>query len=206
MKKLLVISPHPDDETLAAGGLISSQVHMGAHVYVVAVTDGENAYDVDASGLAAMRRLEQAAALARLGVRPGNISRLKLIDSGLSAQEDEIVSSIVPMVCSDTHILAPWTGDFHPDHEACGRAAERIADAVGASLTFYFFWTWHRGVPSLLDGYHLCSFPLDQDLRKAKEEALDEYSSQLHHSSGEPILPDHLLWPARRSSEIFLPV
>lgn len=38
---VVVVAPHPDDETLAAGGTISMLVRRGFTVDVVAVTDGE---------------------------------------------------------------------------------------------------------------------------------------------------------------------
>ena len=55
---LLVIAPHPDDETLAVGGLIAAQRAKGLEVVVVAVTDGENAYP-DSPGLGDLRSCEQ---------------------------------------------------------------------------------------------------------------------------------------------------
>ena len=171
---------------------------------VVAVTDGENAYD-DGIDIALRRSQEQALALGRLGVNPSEINRLSLTDSGVSADEELLVELLTPLVSRKTHIFAPWTGDFHPDHEACGRAASKVATRLGAALTFYFFWTWHRGTPELLRGLPLMSVPLSLKAQKAKAEALASHRSQLEHASGQPILPDHLLWPARKPVEIFLP-
>jgi hypothetical protein len=37
----LVIAPHPDDETLLAGGLIATQRARDVDVHILAVTDGE---------------------------------------------------------------------------------------------------------------------------------------------------------------------
>ena len=51
--RLIVLAPHPDDETLGAGGFIAAQCLDGRDVLVVAVTDGE----------------EERNALARLGLR-----------------------------------------------------------------------------------------------------------------------------------------
>src|SRR6187399_2442164 len=63
----VIISPHPDDETLGAGGLIASQIRRGIPVDVVAVTDGEAAYPGQ-TDLAAVRRAEQENAVRELGV------------------------------------------------------------------------------------------------------------------------------------------
>jgi LmbE family N-acetylglucosaminyl deacetylase len=204
-RPMLVISPHPDDEILGAGGLIGLQAARGIPLHVVAVTDGENAYR-DGVDIADRRSQEQTSALGRLGVTPSNLTRLKLTDSGITADEELLVELLMPLVSKTSHIVAPWTDDYHPDHEACGRAAVEVARRSGAVLTFYFFWTWHRGRPALLRNLSLKSLALSAESRRAKREALSEHRSQLEHPSGEPILPEYLLWPARRSCEVFLPI
>ena len=40
---LLIVSPHPDDEILGAGGLIHTWKKLGRIVTVISVTDGEAA-------------------------------------------------------------------------------------------------------------------------------------------------------------------
>jgi LmbE family N-acetylglucosaminyl deacetylase len=202
----LVLAPHPDDESLAAGGLISMLISTGVPVRVIAVTDGERAYgNRPDAALAEVRRTEQTAALEQLGLKSDAIDRLGLTDSHVSREEKSLVEQLLPLVSEDTHILAPWPGDFHPDHEACGRAAEEVARLSGATLTFYFFWTWHRGLPSLIRDLPLRSIALSTHQQEAKRAAIGQHRSQLMHLSGEPILPEYLLWPARRSTEIFLP-
>jgi len=199
----VVIAPHPDDETLGAGGLIAHLRSRSIDVTVIAVTDGENAYadDID---IRLIRRREQTAALNRLGVPASSIHRLHLTDSDVTACEDTLVSLLLPHISATTHVLAPWPRDFHPDHEACGRAAQKAAAHRGAALTSYLFWTWHRGAIDLLDGLPLVSLPLSQGERNAKLEALRFHQSQLHHPDGQPILPDYLLGPALRDFEVYL--
>ena len=199
---LVVLAPHPDDETLGAGGFIAAQCLHGRDVLVVAATDGESAYGYDPD-LGTVRESEQRDALARLGVPPENIVRLRLPDSDIASHEAHLVDHLLTYVTKDTHLVAPWRGDFHPDHEACGRAAEWVANRTGARLTSYFFWTWHRGTTATLDALSLRSFPLNPHHLRSKSEALRCHRSQLTHESGEPILPDNLLAPARRPFEVF---
>jgi LmbE family N-acetylglucosaminyl deacetylase len=199
----LIIAPHPDDETLAAGGLIATLRHAGVEVLVVAVTDGENAYH-DTPGLGPLRAREQQRALERLGVPLHRIVRFQLPDSAVNAHEHALLERLIPLVSQGTHVVAPWSRDFHPDHEACGRAAEALALKTGALLTSWLFWTWHRGTPRMLARERLRSFPLSDAAMSAKADALDCHQSQLTHDSGQPILPENLLAPARRNFETFL--
>jgi LmbE family N-acetylglucosaminyl deacetylase len=201
-KPAVVVVPHPDDETLAVGGLIAALRSKGVDVTVVAVTDGEHAY-ADNEGLAAMRREEQTCALARLGIAENKIVRLGLVDSSVATQERELAAKLRPLINSETQVLAPWIGDFHPDHEACARAAEVVASETGATLISYFFWTWHRGTIATLDGVELRKFELSEYLLAAKVEALACHASQLAHAPEPEILPQNLLWPARMAFEVF---
>jgi LmbE family N-acetylglucosaminyl deacetylase len=204
-KPTVVISPHPDDETLGCGGLIARLRSKGTDVTVLAVTDGENAYGDDV-GLGQIREREQRNALGRLGVDSQHIIRFRFPDSGLRVCERRLVENLQSVISANAHIIAPWRLDFHPDHEVCGRAAEAIARTKGVQLTSYFFWTWHRGDRNALDGLQLVSLPLAPDEIRAKQDALHCHQSQLQYAGGSPILPDCLLGPARRSFEVFLPV
>jgi LmbE family N-acetylglucosaminyl deacetylase len=199
----LVVAPHPDDETLGAGGLIAAQRSRGIEVTVVAVTDGEMAYG-ETPGLGQLRQKEQENALAILGVQADDIVRLRLPDSSVQSSEDCLANVLADLVSPDTDIVAPWRGDFHPDHETCGRVAERVSKIIGATLTSYFFWTWHRGAPQLLSDLDLVVMPLSENQLRAKRRALLEHRSQLSWPGADPILPESLLEPARRSFEVFL--
>ncbi len=199
-----VIAPHPDDETLAAGGLIARLTHSGVNVTVIAVTDGENAYR-QKDGLAALRIKEQESALIRLGVEPARICRLRFVDSAVSKQEESLRMALCELISPGSLVLAPWIGDFHPDHEACGRAAQNACERVGAHCISWLFWTWHRGHPELLQGARLRKVSLSGQERQIKLEALSAHRSQLTAFADEPpILPENLLWPARMACEVYL--
>jgi LmbE family N-acetylglucosaminyl deacetylase len=203
-KPTVVISPHPDDETLGSGGLIARLRSKGIDVTVIAVTDGENAYE-DGSGLGEIREKEQMNALAKLGVDAQRVIRFRFPDSGLKDCEIRLAEVLEPVIPASAHVIAPWRFDFHPDHEVCGRAAEAIATDKKVQITSYFFWTWHRGDRRTLDDLQLVSLPLTPGEIRAKQEALRCHQSQLQRTGGLPILPDYLLGPAQRSFEVFLP-
>ena len=67
-RKILVVAPHPDDETLGCGGLISLLAQNGSAFYIVFVTDGSashrNSRAWPSARLAAQREQEARNALA----------------------------------------------------------------------------------------------------------------------------------------------
>lgn len=210
----VLVSPHPDDETLGAGGLIAYQVRRGLPVTIIAVTDGEAAFPslvgslsaADSSptaALAATRREEQESALRSLG--PGRIEmvRLSLPDGAVADYEEGLTYALRAHVNGTSLLLAPWSSDAHPDHEACGRVAESIAQETGAMLASYFFWTWHRQNVSALADLNLKRFHLDPESYQRRANALTSYATQVTPFIGDPVLPEATLAPARRTFETF---
>ncbi|MEO7936976.1 MAG: PIG-L family deacetylase, partial [Dokdonella sp.] len=134
--RLLIVVPHPDDETLATGGLIQAALAVGASLRVVIVTDGDNnpwpqrwvekRWHIDAQARTrwgTRRRHEAAAALARLGVAEDDVRHYGWPDQGLTGllmcdaqREDELLVEIVDF--APTLVAAPSLADRHPDHSA----------------------------------------------------------------------------------------
>lgn len=65
--RVLVLSPHPDDEAIGAGGTLVAHVRAGSQVTVLYLTDGGGVGE-ERGELIATRRAEAGAAGARLGV------------------------------------------------------------------------------------------------------------------------------------------
>ena len=84
-RRLVVVSPHPDDETLGAGGAMASEARRHP-VLVISVTDGEAASADD--DLGGTRRLELRAALDHLAVPSTiEIERLGIADGAVADAE-----------------------------------------------------------------------------------------------------------------------
>jgi LmbE family N-acetylglucosaminyl deacetylase len=199
----VVVVPHPDDETLGAGGMIATQRFRRIPATLLAVTDGEAAYP-DVPDLASTRRSEQTRAAEAPGVASNAIIRFGLRDSAVAESEETLTNRIEACIKTDTLLVAPWPHDPHPDHEACGRAAATAAKRTGATLIFYFFWTWHRFRPECLTGLPLRRLPMSARAGSCRARALSCHRSQLHRKEGPPILPEIFLAPARRLFETFV--
>jgi LmbE family N-acetylglucosaminyl deacetylase len=95
--RLLVIAPHPDDETLGAGGLMQRVREAGGQVHVIYLTDGdgypegvrvedhvESPTAKDYRGYGRQRKREARAALKELGFTKDTATFLSFPDGGLS--------------------------------------------------------------------------------------------------------------------------
>ncbi len=200
----LVVVPHPDDEVLMAGGLIATQRTRNVEVHVLAVTDGEAAYDAaDTSLLASRRRSEQLAALGELGVPPDAVTRLGLPDGRVADHLDEVTDAVGTFEGVGL-VVAPWTGDHHCDHEAVGAATRAAVTHLGAALMFGLFWTWHHRSPADLADERMMSMRLDEDAWARRRRALRCHLSQFSDECGEPQLTPQLAEPVEWSDEYFI--
>lgn len=201
---VVVVAPHPDDETLLAGGLIATLRRRGVPVSVVAVTDGERGQPLGGGrSLGSVRRREQLAACRRLGVDARDVLRLGLPDGDVAAHEDALATMLSAWVDAGTTVVAPWARDHHADHEAVGRAAERAASGGGARLLAAFFWTWHKHGADALAPLSLHRLDLDAASRTARSDALAEHVSQVTDRLSPRLLTNDLLAPMRWHHELY---
>lgn len=204
--KVVVLSPHPDDETLAVGGTLAMLARHGFEIEIVAITDGEGSHPRSPTttphDLAVRRAREQRDAIGALGIVP--MHRLGIAD-GAVARAD-LVARIGPLVRGARLVLAPWDSDGHPDHDAVGRAALACADRVVP----YLVWAWHWARPNTgdLPWARLRKSVLDADARTAKARAIACFGSQIAPLSASPgderVLPPAVLSRFARPFETVL--
>jgi hypothetical protein len=126
-KSLLVVAPHPDDETLGFGSAAATLQSRGVKVQVVSVTDGDASYPgLPMRGrrkLARIHRTELRGATSVLGLPPA-IS-LGLPDDEVRTHLCELAELLTTLLSKapGTWCATTWRGDGHPDHEAVGEAA-----------------------------------------------------------------------------------
>lgn len=193
--RLVVVAPHPDDETLGAGGLIAETSARGTPVLVVSITDGEAAWpeqDLERP-LAERRHGELLRAMARLGtVAPVAVNRWQLPDGGLAGLQGAIATRLDEVVRPGDLVVGPLPCDGHPDHDAVGAAVLSLADDPRTEIGLFPVWAWHWHDPddSVINW---CGRRLDLSVSAmdAKREALAMFVSQT--SGDEPILPEHFL-------------
>jgi LmbE family N-acetylglucosaminyl deacetylase len=197
--RLLVVSPHPDDESLGAGGLIQSVLAGGGQVHVLMLTDGDNnpwpqrylerRLWIGARARqrwGARRRNEVAAALARLGVGGDRFEALGWHDLDVTRQLSTATHPSIDAVAAvvtrtaPTIIALPALGDHHPDHGA-GHVLVRLAAArAGSSARFLNFMVHGQLSPAT----RTCALVLPPSLQQGKREAVLEHRTQTSLSLG----------------------
>ena len=200
---VVIVSPHPDDEVLAAGGLIYCAAHAGRQVTVLSVTDGEAAYP-DWIGLGRVRRREVSDALPVLGAERACLRPLSIPDGQVDRHRAALFDAIDRRLSSTTLLIAPYEHDGHPDHDAAGEVCCEVARLRGLTLWRFPIWTWHHGDPAQFATKRWGRLALDAAAWRAKTQALSCFASQLHPLGRAPIVPGHVLPYFTRSDEMFM--
>lgn len=139
--RLVVVSAHPDDETIGAGRLVAQWARERGPVLAITVTAGEACFDgvgIEEPGLAERRIAEWRAATCLLGATAGPHALCP--DGAVTEHQQRAVGVIAAHLRPGDLLLAPWRHDPHPDHEAAGRAAALAAGECGVSLVEYPVW------------------------------------------------------------------
>jgi len=125
--KILVFSPHPDDETIALGGYIYDATQAGAKVKIVLVTDGNK------QGLKKQRYAEFKKATAKLGVEPSDLIFLGHPDGSLNSVKESVLEKEFRAQIANFEpniIFYPHADDQHPDHAYTSRVAKKVTKGV----------------------------------------------------------------------------
>ena len=150
--KILVVAPHPDDESLGTGGLLQRIFAQKIPVRIVFATNGENnpwaqrywekrwQIGPDERLRWGRRRREEALnAIRTLGGKPDCARFLNLPDLGttrLLMQGDRELSVSITSEIQEwepTVALIPTMHDAHPDHSALAVGFSMALDVVGGS-------------------------------------------------------------------------
>lgn len=195
VQRLVVVSAHPDDESLGVGGLLARAHRASVPVYLVLLTAGEASHppheQCTRHALATRRLAELDAAVDLLA--PGSpVVFLGAPDGGVDDVEDEVVAALADIVGDGqgTLLVAPWRHDGHPDHDAAGRAAARVATACSARLVEYPLLMWRHLDPADAPWDRMTAVHLDDATLETKLAAIRAHSSQIR-SGGEGQLLRH---------------
>lgn len=176
---VLVLAPHPDDETIGCGGTLAKHVSSGDLVHVVFLTAGTSG---DPTGLedkleyAAKREREARAACAILGVRavefwgfPDNFEVTAADVAAITPRLRETIERIAPAV-----IYAPHPLEQHSDHHVVAVILARALAAMESPPPAFGFEVWSAS--------HAAFIVDVSDVYDTKLAALHCYASQIEHT------------------------
>jgi LmbE family N-acetylglucosaminyl deacetylase len=215
--RVMVLAVHPDDETLATGGLLQQARAGGAAIRVIYVTSGENnpwpqriierRWRIAASDRARFGRFRQSeafAALETLGITAGNVVFLGFPDQNITRlllkNSEDIVACLAREITQwqPSLLIGPSCLDLHPDHSATGLllhfALSRLPQCQLPNARLeYLVHTRLLGQWSL----DFLSLPLSPEQQAIKRQAILCHASQLK------LRPRSLLAMAKSSEEFF---
>jgi LmbE family N-acetylglucosaminyl deacetylase len=194
-QRVLVFSPHPDDETIGVGGYIAQSVKNGADVEIVLVTNG------DFHGNEQERYAEFRKATHILGITESNLVFLGFPDGKLDKLDPAVLSVALQSQIeqfSPNIIIYPDVQDANPDHSTIGKAVQKILAADPQQITSYEYlvhfkliWPRPRELAPNLDlspPEQLINadttwekVPLSQNIENIKSQAIHTYRSQLEN-------------------------
>lgn len=138
----VVVSPHPDDETLGCGGLIALLRESGLHVGVVVMTDGGNSHpnsqEFSRDRLSRLRERETREAVRCLGVPVSDVLFLGYHDGQLaveaSADFEGTVARLRDAIAAHAPktVVLPFRGEHHADHLATWHLSRYATKILGS--------------------------------------------------------------------------
>ncbi len=156
---VLVVAPHPDDESLGCGGAICLHSRSNDRIAAVFLTSGElGLSDLPPMEARGIREAEARRASAILGV--DQLHFLRYPDGHLSDHVSEGATALRSILgqCLPELIYLPHLGESHLDHQAAFpivlAALEKIS--LSATLRLYEIWTplihydWVENISSVM--------------------------------------------------------
>ena len=131
IERLLVVMAHPDDVDFGSAGTIATLTAQGVHVIYCLVTDGDAGgfdHSITRAEMASMRRKEQTAAAAVVGVHDliflGHPDGQVVADLALRRDVSRVIRQVRPTVVLGQSPERNYDRIFasHPDHVATGEA------------------------------------------------------------------------------------
>ncbi len=147
-RSLLAVFAHPDDESLAAGGLLAWCAARGARVALLCLSRGEAGSGPGDGRLGDVRARELREAAAALGLT--EVALLHHADGMLPWLEPGVLERdiLAAIVASRPEVVVTFGEDglyWHPDHVAVHDATRAAVTALGADAPALYYVTMPQG-------------------------------------------------------------
>lgn len=175
--RVLVLAPHPDDESLGCGGTVKLLTSRGTPCDILFLTRGELGSDVpsqltpaDQCEIAERRTAEALSAARELGAdqvyflggKDGRLGEQLVLAEPLAGRLRE---------GNYSRLFCPWSGELHPDHQAAFQLMKLALPQAPRVTSIWLYEVWTPLVPT---NY----VPIDSTI-DAKRRAIEAHVSQL---------------------------
>lgn len=177
--KVLVLAPHPDDETIGPGGTVRLHAQLGDEVhalFLTAGTSGDPTGREETRAYAARREAEARAAAKVLGIAAlqfwGFPDNYRVNENDLGAilpRLKQAIEGFAPDV-----IYAPHVGDQHSDHFTTAVLTQRVLAQLARPPQAFGYEVWSASRATWIVDV--------SSVYATKMAALDCYPSQLEHT------------------------
>jgi LmbE family N-acetylglucosaminyl deacetylase len=219
---VVVVAPHPDDESLGCGGLLALLAGNGNSPHVLVVTDGARSHPGSLTHppalLSAIREQETKNALNALGIPKSDVEFMRFPDCGLPPDQTphfdaaaSVVRNRLASWAPDT-LLIPWRRDPHCDHEATWRLMRKAVIGLRTKprILEYPIWAWTRPdtevAPTVEEGsaWRLDISPVLALKRNAVAQHRSQLGALIHDDPDGFVLQPEMLAHFFRPWELFL--
>lgn len=208
-KRVVIVSPHPDDEILGCAGLMQQLMQLDCNIIVLAVTNGTQSHPQSKKytpeQLNQLRPLESLAALECLAIAK-HIQRigLNLTDGQVHLQINQLWSGLDQTIQPEDFLICTYKYDGHPDHEAVGKTVQAFAKVHQLPCLQVLIWAWHWANPldPRIQWQQAYAYCLTDEQILQKRQAILQFNSQTQadESTGQnavlsPAIIERLLMP-----------
>src|SRR4030095_869910 len=146
MKRVLLISAHPDDMEIGMGGTVAKMAEAGDEIVSVVITDGRLAPDPPSIGTAKMaelRKQESENAANILGVAETKFLNFEAVatEESCRAATIKLIEVIDVLDPEEIYTLHPEL-DRHPSHRAAGRICLDGLKEDNSNISVWAYEVW----------------------------------------------------------------
>src|SRR5688572_6697815 len=146
MKRILLVSAHPDDMEIGMGGTAAKLVHAGHSIVSVVITDGRRSPDPDSIGqdeMARLRKDEGEKACAQLGIRATQFFGLESIarDEERADAEQRLMEVVDQFRPDEIFTLHPEL-DRHASHRVAGMITADTVRKTNSKAELWAYEVW----------------------------------------------------------------
>jgi LmbE family N-acetylglucosaminyl deacetylase len=196
--RVLFFAPHPDDEGLAAAGLLQRAALVGARAHLVFATNGDNNVwaqrcverrwqiaESDRLRWGELRKREVRAAVQAMSLgKQASLRFLNLPDQEITSLLRKVPARLSAILREEidqfkpTLVIAPSVYDAHPDHSALSVAIGLALERSEHPSTRCYSYIIHH--PRQMPPSQIRELRLTDGEQRKKRNAIDCYRSQLH--------------------------